>query len=64
MGQLSVGPYFRELGIGAFFHREGGKFHIDINHIKVIVSYTNSRLEIKLNCFNKQEIVVGREKVK
>ena len=29
-----------------------------------MVSYTNSRLQIKLNTFNEQDIIVSRERVK
>ncbi|MGB5818194.1 MAG: LytTR family DNA-binding domain-containing protein [Saonia sp.] len=46
------------------FFRISRKFYVNINHIKDIVSYTNSRLQIKLNRFNEQEIVVSRERVK
>ncbi|MCM4165721.1 MULTISPECIES: LytTR family DNA-binding domain-containing protein [unclassified Arenibacter] len=46
------------------FFRVSRKFYVNINHIKDIVSYTNSRLEIKLNRFNEQGIVVSRERVK
>ncbi|WP_289063516.1 LytTR family DNA-binding domain-containing protein [uncultured Zobellia sp.] len=46
------------------FFRVSRKFCININHIKDIVSYTNSRLQIKLNHFNEQEIIVSRERVK
>ena len=46
------------------FFRISRKFYININHIKDIVSYTNSRLQIKLNQFNEQEIIVSRERVK
>lgn len=46
------------------FFRVSRKFYINVNHIKDIVSYTNSRLEIKLNRFHAQEIVVSRERVK
>lgn len=46
------------------FFRVSRKFYININHIKDIVSYTNSRLEIKLNKFNGQEVIVSRERVK
>lgn len=46
------------------FFRVSRKFYVNINHIKDIVSYTNSRLQIKLNRYNEQEIVVSREKVK
>ncbi|UCD60901.1 MAG: response regulator transcription factor [Flavobacteriaceae bacterium] len=46
------------------FFRVSRKFYVNINHIKDIVSYTNSRLNIKLNRFNEQEIIVSRERVK
>ena len=32
--------------------------------VKDKVSYTNSRLQIKLNTFNEQDIIVARERVK
>ncbi len=31
------------------FFRVSRKFYVNINHIKDIISYTNSRLQIKLN---------------
>jgi len=46
------------------FFRISRKFYVNINAIKDIVSYTNSRLQIKLNHFNEQEIIVARERVK
>lgn len=46
------------------FFRISRKFYVNINHIKDIISYTNSRLQIKLNRFNEQEIIVSRERVK
>jgi DNA-binding LytR/AlgR family response regulator len=46
------------------FFRVSRKFFININAIKDIISYTNSRLQIKLNKFNEQEIIVARERVK
>lgn len=46
------------------FFRVSRKFFININHIKDIISYSNSRLKIKLNHFNGQEIIVSRERVK
>ncbi len=46
------------------FFRISRKFYININHIKDIVSYTNSRLQIKLNRFSEQEIIVSRERVR
>lgn len=46
------------------FFRVSRKFYLNINHIKDIISYSNSRLKIKLNRFNEQEIIVSRERVK
>ncbi len=46
------------------FFRVSRKFYININAIKDIISYTNSRLQIKLNSFNEQEVIVARERVK
>lgn len=46
------------------FFRVSRKFCININHINDIISYTNSRLQIKLNRFNEHEIIVSREKVR
>ncbi len=46
------------------FFRVSRKFFININSIKDIISYTNSRLKIILNSFDEQEIIVSREKVK
>jgi len=47
-----------------FFFRISRKFFININAVKDIVSYTNSRLKIKLNKYNEQELIVSRERVK
>ena len=46
------------------FFRVSRKFYVNINAIKDIVSYTNSRLQIKLHKYNEQEIIVSRERVK
>ncbi|WP_299256847.1 LytTR family DNA-binding domain-containing protein [uncultured Aquimarina sp.] len=46
------------------FYRVSRKFYININAIKDIISYTNSRLQIKLHHFDEQEIIVARERVK
>jgi len=46
------------------FFRINRKFFININAIKDMVSYTNSRLQIKLNSFNEQDVIVARERVK
>lgn len=45
------------------FFRVSRKFYVNINHIKDIVAYTNSRLKIKLNHFSGPEIIVSRERV-
>tara|TARA_R110002020_G_scaffold133131_5_gene297126 strand:- start:3263 stop:4021 length:759 start_codon:yes stop_codon:yes gene_type:complete len=46
------------------FFRVSRKFYVNINSIKDIISYTNSRLQIKLNAPLDQEIIVSRERVK
>ena len=46
------------------FFRISRKFYININAIKDIISYTNSRLELKLNSFSSQQVIVARERVK
>ena len=46
------------------FFRVSRKFYVNINAIKDIISYTNSRLQIKLNTPLDQEIIVSRERVK
>lgn len=46
------------------FFRVSRKFYVNVNHIKDIISYTNSRLQIKLNHENGQEIIVSRERVR
>jgi len=46
------------------FFRISRKYYVNINAIKDMVSYTNSRLQIKLNHFNAQEVIVARERVK
>ncbi len=46
------------------FFRINRKFYININAIKDMVSYTNSRLQIKLNSYNEQDVIVARERVK
>ncbi|TXD84907.1 response regulator transcription factor [Subsaximicrobium wynnwilliamsii] len=46
------------------FFRISRKFFVNINAIKDMISYTNSRLQIKLNNFKEQEVVVARERVK
>jgi DNA-binding LytR/AlgR family response regulator len=46
------------------FFRINRKFFVNINAIKDMVSYTNSRLQIKLNNFKEQDVIVARERVK
>lgn len=46
------------------FFRINRKFFVNINAIKDMVSYTNSRLQIKLNSYNDGEVIVARERVK
>ena len=46
------------------FFKVNRKFIVNINAIDDIISYTNSRLQIKLHNFSELEIIVSREKVK
>lgn len=46
------------------FFRVSRKFIVNINHIKDMISYTNSRLQIKMNRFDEGDIIVSRERVK
>ncbi|MEL0653148.1 LytTR family DNA-binding domain-containing protein [Algibacter sp. TI.3.09] len=46
------------------FFRINRKFFVNINAIKDMVSYTNSRLQIKLQSYNEQDVIVARERVK
>lgn len=46
------------------FFRISRKFFVNVNAIKDMVSYTNSRLQIKLNTYKEQEVIVARERVK
>lgn len=46
------------------FFRVSRKFYVNINAIKDIVAYTNSRLQLKLYHFDDVEIIVSRERVK
>ncbi|MCX2680236.1 LytTR family DNA-binding domain-containing protein [Galbibacter sp. EGI 63066] len=46
------------------FFRVSRKFYVNIDAIADIINYSNSRLKIKLNHFNEQEIIVSRERVK
>lgn len=46
------------------FFRVNRKFIIHIDSISDIISYTNSRLQVKLKHFSEQEIIVSRERVR
>jgi two-component system response regulator LytT len=46
------------------FFRTSRKFYVNINAINDIISYTNSRLQIKLNRFKELDVIVARERVK
>ncbi|WP_432410362.1 LytR/AlgR family response regulator transcription factor [Rasiella sp. SM2506] len=46
------------------FFRISRKYYININAIKDIISYTNSRLQLKLNSYKAQEVIVARERVR
>lgn len=46
------------------FFRVNRKFIIHMDDISDIISYTNSRLQVKLKHFSEQEIIVSRERVK
>ncbi|QDO94346.1 response regulator transcription factor [Formosa sediminum] len=46
------------------FFRINRKFIVNINAIQDMVNYTNSRLEIKLNSYKDEQVIVARERVK
>ncbi|MBG7628826.1 MAG: response regulator transcription factor [Bacteroidetes bacterium] len=46
------------------FFRVSRKFFININAIKDIISYSNSRLKLILQTYSEEEIIVSRERVK
>ncbi|WP_428742481.1 LytR/AlgR family response regulator transcription factor [Tenacibaculum sp.] len=46
------------------FFRANRTFMVHINAIKDMVSYTNSRLQLKLHSYDETEIIVSRERVK
>ena len=53
----------KELNPDNFF-RINRKFYVNINALKDIISYTNSRLQLKLNTYKESEVIVARERVK
>lgn len=46
------------------FFRVNRKFYINIEAIQDIISYSNSRLKLKLKLYSDEEIIVARERVK
>lgn len=46
------------------FFRINRKFFVSVNAIRDIISYTNSRLQIKLKSYTEQDVIVARERVK
>ncbi len=46
------------------FFRVNRSFIVNINAIKDMIAYSNSRLKLVLKSFNEQEIIVSRERVK
>jgi len=46
------------------FFRISRKFYVNIKAMRDIISYTNSRLQIKLNHYKEQDLIVARERVK
>ncbi|OAB78872.1 LytR/AlgR family response regulator transcription factor [Cochleicola gelatinilyticus] len=46
------------------FFRISRKYYVNIHAIKDIISYTNSRLQLKLNSYRDQEVIVARDRVK
>lgn len=48
----------------AMFFRVNRKFIIQLKSIKDILVYSNQRLEVKLNDFNGEQIIVSRERVR
>jgi DNA-binding LytR/AlgR family response regulator len=59
----SIESVYSQLDSKLFF-RVNRKFIIKLSAINDIISYTNSRLQIKLKNYNQEEIIVSREKVK
>lgn len=46
------------------FFRVNRKFVVNINAIKDMIAYSNSRLKLQLQTYNESEIIVSRERVK
>jgi DNA-binding LytR/AlgR family response regulator len=48
----------------SIFHRVSRKYILNIDFIKDIIAYSNSRLKVKLTAYKEDEIIVSRERVK
>ena len=59
----SLADVYDELNPTQFF-KVNRQFIVNIDAIGDIISYSNSRLQIKLNNYTEKEIIVSREKVK
>lgn len=46
------------------FFRINRKFYVNVNGIRDIIAFTNSRLQLKLHSYNEEQVIVAREKVK
>lgn len=46
------------------FFRINRKYYVNMNAIKDMISYTNSRLQIKLNHYKENDVIVARERVR
>ena len=53
----------KDMEFGKIRHRESGSSG-GHNGIKDIISYTNSRLELKLHSYKEDAVIVAREKVR
>ena len=53
----------KELDPKVFF-RINRKYYINIHAIQDIISYTNSRLQLKLSSYNSNDMIVSRERVR
>lgn len=53
----------QELSPETFF-RISRKFYVNVNSIKDIIAYTNSRLQLKLNNYSESDVIVSRERVR
>lgn len=46
------------------FFRINRKFYVNIQEIDDIISYTNSRLQLKMKSYKEQDVIVARERVR